>query len=127
MLSDRLDTGELETVYYFTVEDYHTDYVGQPIWGFALWAHNADCVWDPKANRWRDPKTGKFTNPPEEKPELKKPGTRFNPDGTPKDPLDQLDQLREARNRGKLIEGDRRSETNAKKHLRDMARGYNDE
>ncbi len=42
MLSDRPDTGELEFVYNFTVEDYHTDYVGQPSWGFALWAHNAD-------------------------------------------------------------------------------------
>ena len=40
MLTDKLNTGELEAVYNFTVEDYHTYYVGRPEWGFSVWAHN---------------------------------------------------------------------------------------
>jgi hypothetical protein len=40
MVEEVYDTGELETVYNFTVEEYHTYYVGRPDWGFSVWAHN---------------------------------------------------------------------------------------
>ncbi len=30
-------------LYNLRVEDYHTYYVGQPSWGFAVWSHNLSC------------------------------------------------------------------------------------
>ena len=38
------DTGVWSTVYNLRVADYHTYFVGCDEWGFAVWAHNADCV-----------------------------------------------------------------------------------
>jgi hypothetical protein len=40
-VEDLLDTGEYETVYNLRVADYHTYFVGEVEWGFAVWAHNA--------------------------------------------------------------------------------------
>jgi hypothetical protein len=37
------DTGRYETVYNLRVTDYHTYFVGGEDWGFAVWAHNAEC------------------------------------------------------------------------------------
>src|SRR5262249_8906884 len=34
------ETGEWETVYNFQIADYHTYFVGDADWGFAVWAHN---------------------------------------------------------------------------------------
>ncbi|MEZ6141264.1 MAG: polymorphic toxin-type HINT domain-containing protein [Zavarzinella sp.] len=34
------DSGEVETVYNFRISDYHTYFVGDPTWGFGVWAHN---------------------------------------------------------------------------------------
>jgi hypothetical protein len=42
-IEDLLNTGEFETVYNLRVADYHTYFVGCQQWGFAVWAHNADC------------------------------------------------------------------------------------
>jgi len=36
-------TGVLETVYNVEVEDYHTYFVGEAVWGFSVWAHNKTC------------------------------------------------------------------------------------
>lgn len=38
------DTGRYETVYNLRVAEHHTYFVGAPEWGFAVWAHNADCA-----------------------------------------------------------------------------------
>ncbi len=38
------NTGEWETVYNLRVADHHTYFVGAPEWGFAVWAHNAECA-----------------------------------------------------------------------------------
>jgi hypothetical protein len=38
------NTGIWSTVYNIRVADYHTYFVGTPEWGFAAWAHNADCA-----------------------------------------------------------------------------------
>jgi hypothetical protein len=43
-VEDLLDTGCWETVYNLQVADSHTYFVGCGEWGFAVWAHNADCV-----------------------------------------------------------------------------------
>jgi hypothetical protein len=40
-VEDLLDTGEYETVYNLRVADYHTYFVGQAHWPFAVWAHNS--------------------------------------------------------------------------------------
>jgi len=39
-----LDSGLLTTVYNFRVSNSHTYFVGTDAWGFAVWAHNADCM-----------------------------------------------------------------------------------
>jgi len=36
-------TGRQEKLYNLRVADYHTYFVGDSAWAFALWAHNADC------------------------------------------------------------------------------------
>ena len=38
------DTGKWETVYNVRVKDAHTYFVGCKEWGFAVWAHNANCA-----------------------------------------------------------------------------------
>jgi len=38
------DTGAVETVYNFTIADYHTYFIGEDEWGFAIWVHNANCT-----------------------------------------------------------------------------------
>ena len=47
------DRGEIVPVYNFRIANYHTYFVGDPSWGFSLWAHNT-CVYTST-----DPKTGK--------------------------------------------------------------------
>ena len=54
------------------------------------------------------------------RPDLGKPGTARNPDGTPKNPIDQLDQIKEAQKRGKLIDDTKKSERRVKDFLRDF-------
>jgi hypothetical protein len=39
-----VDSGEWETVYNLTVSELHTYFVGCSEWGFAVWAHNAECA-----------------------------------------------------------------------------------
>jgi hypothetical protein len=39
-VQDLLDTGEYETVYNLRVAEYHTYFVGDEDWPFAVWAHN---------------------------------------------------------------------------------------
>ena len=39
-----VDTGVYETVYNLRVADYHTYFVGEKSWGFAIWVHNIDCA-----------------------------------------------------------------------------------
>jgi hypothetical protein len=57
----------------------------------------------------------------QDKPDLKKPGTRYNPDGTPKDPLEQLEQIEKAQQENpEIIESIEKSRQNAKKRLRDI-------
>ncbi|MEZ6143437.1 MAG: polymorphic toxin-type HINT domain-containing protein [Zavarzinella sp.] len=38
------NSGEVETVYNFRISDYHTYFVGDPTWGFSVWAHNYNIV-----------------------------------------------------------------------------------
>jgi hypothetical protein len=38
------DKGQVTAVYNFRVADWHTYFVGNAAWGFAVWAHNAECV-----------------------------------------------------------------------------------
>jgi hypothetical protein len=38
------DTSEYETVYNLRIADFHTYFLGSEAWGFAVWAHNAECV-----------------------------------------------------------------------------------
>ena len=51
---------------------------------------------------------------PGNRPDLGKPGSKRNPDGTPKDPADQLQQLEEAQSGGQLIDEVGRSKQNMK-------------
>jgi RHS repeat-associated protein len=44
VIEDLLDTGEWDTVYNLRVSDHHTYFVGSKDWGWAVWAHNAECV-----------------------------------------------------------------------------------
>jgi len=37
------DSGRVETVYNFEIEDDHTYFVGSLEWGFSVWAHNLSC------------------------------------------------------------------------------------
>ena len=37
------DRGEIATVYNLRIVEYHTYYVGDPLWGFSVWSHNANC------------------------------------------------------------------------------------
>ena len=54
-----------------------------------------------------------------ERPDLGKPGTRRNPDGTRKNPFDQLDQIKKAQSRDpKAIESTKKSRQNSKNQLR---------
>jgi len=58
-------------------------------------------------------------NPPDNKPDLKKPGTRRNPDGTPKTPMQQEDQIKAKRNNNpESVNGVGRSEQNRKTFLK---------
>jgi hypothetical protein len=41
VVEEVFDTGETETVYNLRVGDYHTYFVGSPVWGWSAWAHNA--------------------------------------------------------------------------------------
>ncbi|HMP60798.1 MAG TPA: polymorphic toxin-type HINT domain-containing protein [Gemmatales bacterium] len=90
MVEEVHDTGEVQTVYNFEVADHHTYFVGTPDWPALVWVHNAECVWDPTAKRWRDPKTGKFTKAPA-------PGTYGAGPGS--QALDQLDGISRAQQR----------------------------
>jgi hypothetical protein len=48
-------------VYNVQVEDYHTYFVGDPTWGFSVWAHNANCfTYDGKTHNYRNPPNGQF-------------------------------------------------------------------
>ena len=55
--------------------------------------------------------------PAEQKPDLGQPGSMRNPDGTPKNAADQLQQLEEAQRQGRLIEETGRSKTNLQQRL----------
>ena len=61
-------TERLEVVYNCRVAEYHTYFVGGEEWGFSVWAHNADCVFDSRLNGgrggWRDPATGRIVAAP---------------------------------------------------------------
>jgi RHS repeat-associated protein len=52
-VEEMFDTGEWETVYNLRVADYHTYFVGDTSWGFAVWAHNT----------YTDPNTGQLATP----------------------------------------------------------------
>ena len=47
------DTSEVERVYNLRVADFYTYFVGRDEWGFAVWAHNAECVVEQIGDRWR--------------------------------------------------------------------------
>jgi hypothetical protein len=55
------DGGRVETVYNLEVEGDHTYFVGGAYWGFAVWAHNADCNIEKVGDEYvlRDRTTGK--------------------------------------------------------------------
>jgi hypothetical protein len=54
---------------------------------------------------------------------IRRPGTRFNPDGTPTDPFDQLEEIIKAKKRKKLIESIEKSRQKARQFLEDLRRG----
>jgi hypothetical protein len=45
-VADVYDTGESERVYNLRVADFHTYFVGDEAWGFALWAHNSCFIYN---------------------------------------------------------------------------------
>ncbi|MGA2069702.1 MAG: hypothetical protein ABSG86_32415 [Thermoguttaceae bacterium] len=55
---------------------------------------------------------------PPERPDLGTPGTLRNPDGTLKNPVDQLEQVEEAQRRGRLIDSVEKSRQNLNNKLR---------
>ena len=89
------DTNEDSTVYNLRVEEYHTYFVGTRSWGFSDWTHNA---------------------------EYGVPGSKFNPDGSPKDVFDQVAEIKAAQAEGKLIETTQKSEDIAEHWLDDLSR-----
>jgi hypothetical protein len=42
-VEELVDTNEYEVVYNLRVSEYHTYFVGCDEWGWAVWAHNAEC------------------------------------------------------------------------------------
>jgi RHS repeat-associated protein len=62
-------TREVTTVYNVVVEDYHTYFVGNSLWGFSAWVHNANPVYDARLNNgrggYRDPETGRIVPAPQ--------------------------------------------------------------
>jgi hypothetical protein len=53
-VEEGFDTGEYAPVYNLRVADWHTYFVGEETWGFAAWAHNAECTIT------KNEQTGKF-------------------------------------------------------------------
>ena len=68
-------------------------------WRLVNWFHEKD---KRRSDKWNDSGSGAGGGTP--KPVLKRPGTRVNKDGSPKDPTDQVDQIGGAQAGGKLIE-----------------------
>jgi hypothetical protein len=45
------DSREIATVYNVNVDEHHTYFVGSAIWGFSVWAHNADYFFEASTGR----------------------------------------------------------------------------
>ena len=65
-----------------------------------------DLVFKKGAQQTKGPSAG------DSRPDLKRPGTLRNPDGTEKPPEEQLKQLPDAQKKGKLIESTTKSKQN---------------